>query len=177
VDAPTAGNTASQKATAPPAKIWLDEDATDAIRVLGYAEAYVFRWQGGVPDGWVEFNGEGGPQRKQLDWCRTMARQFMDQGGARSPAERFSGLVVVALKKRDKAAGVDYDCSLGMCISDKNAGKVSTVRLGPIQGQATLRRATPIKLWEARDTAVTLNRDVEGKQVPWLELRLVEPGK
>jgi hypothetical protein len=175
---PPVGDTPSRKETAPSSKLWHDEDATNAVKVLGYSEAYVFRWQGNVPEGWVEFNGEGGPQRRQLDWCRTMARQFMDQEGGGIPAtERFSGSIVIALQKRGKGEGADYDCSVGLCITDKHGETVSTLRLGPIQGQVTLKRLQPIKLWEASSTSFRLNKDDDGKQVTWLEMRLVEPGK
>ena len=71
---PAAGDPPPRTGTAPAPRIWLDEDATSAVRVLGYAEAHVFRWQGNVPDGWVEFNGEGGARRQPLDWGPTLAR-------------------------------------------------------------------------------------------------------
>ena len=178
---PTVGDSPSRKESAPPPRIWQDEDATNAIRVLGYPEAHVFRWQGNVPAGWVEFNGKAGPQRTQLDWLPTLARQAIERDDGGIPAkERFSGLVVVALKKKGKGEDADYDCSIGFCMTDKHGTSVNTLRVGPIQGQVRLKTADPNKLltaMEVSSTFVRLNKDEDGRQVTWLELRLVEPGK
>src|SRR5690349_20090578 len=47
-------------------KLWLDEDAAESIRVLGYDDVFVLRWQRGEVEGWVEFEEEGGSKRLPL---------------------------------------------------------------------------------------------------------------
>jgi hypothetical protein len=172
------GDATSRDRSTPSPKIWADDDAINAIKVLGYPEAYVYRWQGGVPDGWVEFDAKGGPQREQLAWCRTIARQSMDRSKADglAAAERFSGLVVVALQNRGKGVGSDYDCSIGFYIADQQTK--TTLRTGPIQGQVKLARSASqlMTVSEASSTDVSLYKDLGGKRAKWLELRLVDPG-
>jgi hypothetical protein len=65
-----AGQTATKAA-----KFWSDDDTADAILSLGVDEAYLFRWQNSHVTGWVELDGENGPERFKLDTLRARARR------------------------------------------------------------------------------------------------------
>jgi hypothetical protein len=149
----------------------------EAVKALGYPEAYVFRWQDGVLEGWVEFEADGGPQRHRLDFGNTMGNNRAPM----PPAETLSGIVVVAFRKQAGAAEGEYLCSLVQRIIVEVRSGRSAVTLGPLQGK--LRRekngegAMKDSRVQATGTSVSLSKDVDGKPVPWLELRLVQPGR
>lgn len=48
-----------------PPTLWRDREAAEVVQALDYG-TYVFRWKNTAVEGWVEFDGDGGPRRVPL---------------------------------------------------------------------------------------------------------------
>jgi hypothetical protein len=156
------------------AKVWSDDEAANAIRSLGYEEAYLFRWQNSHITGWVELEGEGGPKRVDLD-----TRRAVDNQGQPLDAGRLSGFVVVAMRKRPSAEWEEYEVQVEQrCEYDMGSGKREGYK-GASQ-VAKLKRSSKKDLEGEKlrtalgltNSSATLKKYVDGKSADWLELRL-----
>ena len=45
-------------------RFWKDDEAAEVIEALGYDHAYVYRWQNGDIEGWIQFDGQ---DRRRFD--------------------------------------------------------------------------------------------------------------
>src|SRR4051812_2475510 len=61
-------------------RLWVDDNAAKVIRSLGYEYVWLLRWQGGVVDGWVEFDEPDGPKRFPLDASRQTFDAWKKEG-------------------------------------------------------------------------------------------------
>jgi hypothetical protein len=176
-------NTTSGGPTNSP-KFWSDNEAAAAIKSLGYDQAYLFRWQSGHVDGWVEFNGEGGPNRVKFD-TRQASRPAGKPGGPLEP-RRLSGFVVVAMRKLPSAEWEEYEVKVEQRFeydmgSDERAGARALYTGVSQLGKVRTRSKKDLDGGKLRTASVTGNtsaalmKHVEGKSENWFELRLVSP--
>ena len=83
-------------------KLWLDKDVAESIRLLGYDNVFVIRWQHGEVEGWYEIDEERkAPSRYTLD----SMQQPPPPKGEKREAKDVSGTIVVALRRERKSDG------------------------------------------------------------------------
>jgi hypothetical protein len=192
---------ACRKSSSPPIealpKIWRDAEATNVAALTASLSApesapggdvSVYRWQNGFVEGWVQFDGDVGPDRKPLDLLRRIIDQFFDQEGGRVPAaERLSGIAVVSRTKVYQAgsdAG-EYDwyvCKVLIQATLASADRTSTssVGVGAISGRLKVPRKEGQQVLftdEVGGTVCQLRKPgMKSSDGPiWMELKVITP--
>jgi hypothetical protein len=158
------------------AKFWEDDEAAKAIRSLGYDAAYLFRWQNGHVDGWVEFDGDGGPKRAISD-TRPASRPGEKPSRPLEPG-RLSGFVVVAMRKLPSKQGEEYEVRVEQRFEYDMGSGARAVYNGASQSGKVRTSSKKDQLQTAGisgDGYAALMKHVDGKSVNWFELRLVPP--
>jgi hypothetical protein len=192
---------ACRKSSTPPIeadpKIWRDAEATKVAALtasLTAAESApagdvsVYRWENGFVEGWVQFDGDGGPDRPPLDLLRRIINQFLDQEGGRAPAaERLSGIAIVSRTKALQAASDagEYDwyaCKILIQATLASADRTSTssVGVGAISGRLKVARTEGQQVNFSDEVGGTLCRlrkpGMKSSDGPiWMELKVITP--
>jgi hypothetical protein len=165
-------------------KLWIDEEAAKTLRELGNNHVWLFRWQGGVTDGWVEFDEPGGPKRISLDASRRESVQ-LSRAGKRPVAKGSRGAILLTLRQIGKLD--DFDCQMygDYWVGYEGGGSVGgsysskgKVRLEQNKTQhSSSRFGAFTSPGFIPSIPASLNRYVQGKQVPWVSIKLVDLAK
>lgn len=108
-----------------------DGGAAKAIEALGYDVAYLYRWQSSHVDGWVEFDGEGGPNRFTFD--TRQAKHPTEKPGELLDPKRLSGFVVVAMRKLPSAEWEEYEVKVEQRFGYDMSSDVKAIYIGVSQ--------------------------------------------
>jgi hypothetical protein len=173
-------------------KLWWDQDAVKAIKMLGYDQVLFFRWQGGAAEGWVEFDAADGPKRFPLDWARSTLDQWAKEG-KKLDAKGSKGNLLLALRQIGKSD--EFDCELTadfMLMPEADAGGRST------GGGGSFHKKGKVKLEKRPDPSpeitnrfgesdsdlrfiapfeISVDRYIDKKTVPWVNIKLVDVPK
>jgi hypothetical protein len=188
---------ACRKSPSPPIeadpKIWRDAEATKVAALTASLSApggdvSVYRWENGFVEGWVQFDGDGSPDRTPLDFLRRMVDQFSDQEAGRVPAaERLSGIAIVSRTKAHQAGsdggGYDwYDCKVLIQATLASADRTSTssVGVGAISGRLKVARREGQQVVFSDEVGGTVCRlrkpGMKSSDGPvWMELKVITP--
>jgi hypothetical protein len=195
---PSAG---CQRSSSPPIeahpKIWRDAEATKVAALTASlsasesapgGEVSVYRWENGFVEGWVQFDGDGGPDRTPLDPLRRILDQFLNQEGGRVPAaERLSGIAIVSRTKAHQAASDagEYDwyvCKLLIQATLASADRTSTssVGVGAMSGRLKVARREGQQVVFSDEVGGTVCRlhkpGMKNSDGPiWMELKVITP--
>ncbi len=170
-------------------KVWLDKDAAESIRLLGYDNVFVIRWQHGEVEGWYEIDEEEGPKQYTLD----SMQQMPPPKGEKREAKDVSGTIVVALRRVRKSDGPQtatdtFHLQMGIHGQLKDhgtsaigIGKTSPlkVKMDPNPNSVKVPNATalgdPFGGYDDNDlNLIVLKRFIGQKESPWLKLKFVE---
>jgi hypothetical protein len=167
------------------AKLWLDVDTAEAVKRLGYDFVYVVRWKNGIPDGWVEFDEGDGQKRIPLEGKNMF--EASAKVGQNPVAKGSHGSLVVALRQIGKSD--EFACEMSYNVTVRHEGgrtfvlKDQTGRVGGGQTFVSNLRKGKVKL-ESRNLEQTclefearVNRNVNTKAIPWIEVKLVDRAK
>jgi hypothetical protein len=188
---------ACRKSSSPPIeadpKIWRDAEATKVAALTASLSApggdvSVYRWENGFVEGWVQFDGDGSPDRTPLDFLRRTVDQFLDQEAGRVPAaERLSGIAIVSRTKAHQAGsdggGYDwYDCKVLIQATLASADRTSTssVGVGAISGRLKVARREGQQVVFSDEVGRTVCRlrkpGMKSSDGPiWMELKVITP--
>jgi hypothetical protein len=188
---------ACRKSSSPPIeadpKIWRDAEATKVAALTASLSApggdvSVYRWENGFVEGWVQFDGDGSPDRTPLDFLRRTVDQFLDQEAGRVPAaERFSGIAIVSRTKAHQAGsdggGYDwYDCKVLIQATLASADRTSTssVGVGAISGRLKVAPREGQQVVFSDEVGGTVCRlrkpGMKSSDGPiWMELKVITP--
>jgi hypothetical protein len=178
-------------------KIWRDAEATKVAALTASLSApesapggdvSVYRWENGFVEGWVQFDGDGGPNRTPLEFLRRIIDQFVDQEGGRvPPPERLSGIAIVSRTKANQAgsdAG-EYDwyvCKVLIQATLASADRTSTssVGVGAVSGRLKVARREGQQVVFSDDVKETVCRlrkpGMKSSDGPiWMELKVITP--
>ena len=148
----------------------------------------VYRWENGFVEGWVQFDGDGSPDRTPLDFLRRIVDQFLDQEAGRVPAaERLSGIAIVSRTKAHQAGSDDggydwYDCKVLIQATLASADRTSTssVGVGAISGRLKVARREGQQVVFSDEVGGTVCRlrkpGMKSSDGPiWMELKVITP--
>ena len=123
----------------------LEQDATaeEVLRMAGFDHGFVYRWHGGLLDGYVLLDTPGGPQRMALDTGKFAqeANQFLvfqagerNGGEARLDPTQVRGVITIGI--RPKAPGVaGRECLVNIRATVHRAGKSASAGTAVSSGQ------------------------------------------
>jgi hypothetical protein len=94
-----------------PVKLTRNEEAEHAIRLLGQPtfRVFVYQWRGGIPDGWVQFDGPKA-ERKPLLSEQTVQALLKDAKNATPPSQ--SGMLVITIGIPDESKNGLQPCQV-----------------------------------------------------------------
>jgi hypothetical protein len=174
----------------PSPRLWLDDEMAQLVKSFGYDEAYVIRWQNGEVDGWVEFDGEKGVERESLNSLAIHTEHDKHKAATSDALKRVtSGWIVVAMHKDAKLPGNSYRChaKLNFTYEYEKKGNRTCLKAfhsEPIEGNVRLWSPNDVKGVTGPGTTsfmvdewVELQKYRDGKETPWLKVRIVPPPK
>ncbi len=147
----------------------------------------VYRWENCFLEGWVQFDGDGCPNRLALDHQRRLVKQKSDEEGVDVPeASWLSGMAIVGRTKVNQAGpdggGYDwYECKL--VIQTKWAGpdRTSIQSIGPVSGRLKVARSegqqSSFSTDQSEPTVCRFRKPrIKVPDAPiWMELKVITP--
>ncbi|MGO9469428.1 MAG: hypothetical protein ACLQVF_35360 [Isosphaeraceae bacterium] len=188
---PAPNTPASTGLTSAP-RIWPDTETTDITKLMATllgpgSDINVYRWENGFVEGWVQFDGDGSPNRIPLDYQRHLVNQMSDEMGVEVPeASWLSGMAIVGRTKVNQAGpdggGYDwYECKL--VIQTKWAGpdRTSIQSIGPVSGRLKVARSegqqSSFSTDQSEPTVCRFRKPrIKVPDAPiWMELKVITP--
>jgi hypothetical protein len=119
------------------------DEAEQALRLAGFQEAFVYRWRGGLLDGYVLLDTPKGTERvslnteqQALDAHQVVVAQAKEQRGppVQLDLARVRGLIVIAIRPKAKGAA-GHECIMKLSATFDGEDTSSTASTGIISGR------------------------------------------
>jgi hypothetical protein len=160
-------------------RFWKDDEGAEVIEALGYDNAYVYRWQNGDIEGWIQFDGQ---DRRRFDSKHYRPKNIPEEIKDQLDLKRSSGVVVVALRKQSGVADGSYiyQCQAGGIVrfdaphgeeSPRWAGSKWAAPQGNIRAEAGPHG--DVLGGRSDPRAISLFTYANQVETPWTEIRFV----
>lgn len=114
----------SEVVSFPAPALEFDSGASELAGRFGYRFLHVYRWRGGIPEGWVHFQTGEEPTKRDLGVAKVAKEMFDGRKMPYNP-RAVSGVITIAIKddKTDKSGGVvgRLDCDVGVNVTIQEA--------------------------------------------------------
>jgi hypothetical protein len=119
------------------------DEAEQALRLAGFQEAFVYRWRGGLLDGYVLLDTPGGTERVSLnteqqafDAHQVVVAQSKEKRGppVQLDLARVRGLIVIAIRPKAKGA-TGHECIMQLSATFDGEDASSTASTGVLSGR------------------------------------------